>query len=42
MMSMVATAAEINNVFMAKETGRAHLCSSMIPSGWIGKGDMGS
>ena len=42
MMSMVATAAEINNVLIAKDTGRAHFCSSIIPSGWIGKGDRGS
>ena len=41
-MSMMATAAEINNVLMGKDTGRALLCSSIIPSGWIGKGDMGS
>jgi hypothetical protein len=39
--SMVDTAAEINNVLMANETSRAHLCSSIIPCGWIGKGDMG-
>jgi len=39
---MVDTAAQINNVLMAKDTKRAQLCSSIILFGWIGKGDMGS